>query len=222
MNNLYVLIASIVGFYVGKLMAAVSKDLPKKLLEECGESIDVTNDKVWHLEIFMALLFSLSAWFFPIGPQLIFILCVSCLLICCFITDYEHGILPDQFTLSLVWIGLIGTLYPVLIEPQEAILGAVFGYGFFWLSNVIYRYFRGVEGMYPGDFKLNAGIGACFGFKFLFLILFASSILLLVVTLIRFLFLKKNSKLDFLYQEIPYGCYASVVTIGSLFINHCC
>lgn len=218
MNNLYVLIALISGFFVGKLMARVSKDLPKKILEDCGESIDFTNTKVWHLEILLALLFFLSACFFPIGPQLIFTLCVSCLLICCFITDYEHGILPDQFTLSLVWVGLVGTLYPVFIEPQEAILGAVFGYGFFWLSNVIYRYFRGVEGMYPGDFKLNAGIGACLGLKLLFTILFASSILLLIVTALRFLFSKKDSKLDFLYQEIPYGCYASVVTIGSLFI----
>lgn len=62
------------------------------------------------LESSTALMFGLSALFFPLTPPLLFVLFVSCLLICCFITDFEHGILPDQFTISLIWVGLIGSL----------------------------------------------------------------------------------------------------------------
>ncbi len=168
--------------------------------------------KVFFLELAFAALFAISMLFFSIDWYLIFILTIFSLLTLCFITDFEHSILPDQFTISLVWVGLIASLFPIFITPTVAIIGAAGGYGIFWLLNAIYRTLRGREGMYPGDFKLNAGIGACFGIKLLLIILTISMLLLFIVTLIRFFVLNKKTQESFLFQEAPYGCYAALVT----------
>lgn len=210
MNNVYIFFGILAGFWIGKAMRFSLKTIYKTLLEE---EVRVK----WPLEIIIALFFGLTIYFFPLNIFLFFHLAICCFLMGCFITDYEYGILPDEFTLSLMWVGLVGSLFPLLPDPKEAILGAVVGYVFFWIFNLIYRYFRGVDGMYPGDFKLNAGIGACVGLKILFPILFASLVLSLIVTGVRFL-LRKGSKTSFLNQEIPYGCYASLVTMIALFI----
>lgn len=179
--------------------------------------------KIIVLEIGIALLFGISTLFFPIDFSLLFVLCASCLLICCFITDYEYGILPDQITLTLVWLGLIASLRPVFISSQEAIIGAVCGYGIFWLLNLIYRYFRKFEGMFPGDFKLNAGIGACVGIKLLLPILLISFVLMLVVTLIKVFYTQKVTDTghlvtSYLYKEIAYACFTTIVAFIALFL----
>lgn len=137
---------------------------------------------------------------------------------CCFITDLDHGILPDQFTLTFVWIGLIGSLYPVFLTPHQSIIGAVAGYGVFWLCNEIYRFFRHRDGMYPGDFKLNAGIGACVGVKWLFIIIGISVFAMLVGSLAQFIYSNRTLHAGYLYKEIAYGCYASVVTFIVLYL----
>lgn len=170
------------------------------------------------LEIGIALLFAISVLVFGISAPLLFVLAASCLLICCFITDYEYGILPDQFTLTLVWVGLIGSLIPIFIPPQSAIIGAVGGYGIFWIFNAIYRCIRGVDGMYPGDFKLNAGIGACVGLNRLLPILAISFLLMIAITLIQLLVLKRKTDTDYLNKEVAYACFASIVAIAAFYL----
>lgn len=179
--------------------------------------------KVPILEIGIALLFGISALFYPIDFRLLFILTTSCLLICCFVTDFEYGILPDQLTLTLVWVGLIGSLYPVFLSPQEAILGAVGGYGIFWGFNALYRMLRKYDGMFPGDFKLNAGIGACIGFKMLIPVLIISMAALIAITVVKVVFFSKSTNTghlysDILYKEVPYACYTSVVAIMAMYL----
>ena len=175
----------------------------------CGNSIGL---RAFLLEGTTALLFGSLMLFFPMNITLLFVLFVSCLMICCFLTDFDHGILPDQFTLTLVWIGLIGSLIPIFVTPREAIVGAVGGYGIFWLFNEIYRMFRGFDGMYPGDFKLNAGIGACLGIKWLMIVVLISFVFLILSAVIQLFSLKKSERSSILYKETPYGCYSSIVS----------
>ena len=180
----------------------------------CGFSLK----RYFLLELEMGLLFGLMLSF-PITPTMLFILLVTCLLICCFFTDFDYSILPDQLTLTLVWVGLIGSLFPIFLSPQEAIAGAVAGYGIFWMINEIYRYFRGREGMFPGDFKLNAGVGACIGIQLLFPVLAIALLLLIGFSLIKLIYFKKLSTLDFLKKEVAYGCYLSLVAIGTFYLK---
>ena len=48
--------------------------------------------------------------------------------------DIEHGLLPDQITLPLLWIGLIVNLYLELVPLSAAVLGATLGYVTFGCS----------------------------------------------------------------------------------------
>jgi len=182
----------------------------------CKHCHHPSNFRNFLLEVMVALLFGILMLCFPFNAPLLFVLIISCLLICCFITDFEHGILPDQFTLAIVWVGLIGSLFPIFITPRESIIGAVAGYGIFWCFNELYRSFRGFDGMFPGDFKLNAGIGACVGLKWLMPILLLSFLFLLSITVLQLLASKKKEYANFLYKEAPYGCYSSIVTGGAL------
>jgi prepilin signal peptidase PulO-like enzyme (type II secretory pathway) len=225
-------LSGIVGFYVGRLMAMTVHYLPLILLEGCDQGREprdiftwflqrknITDIKLAPFQWGIALLFGLSTLLFGVSIPVLFVLVVSCLLICCFFTDYEHGILPDQLTLTLVWIGLIGSLNPVFVYPSEAILGAVGGYGIFWMFNELFRYFRHQEGMYPGDFKLNAGIGACIGFKFLIPVLIISFVLLIVVTLGQHLFRKEKGNTSFFSREVPYACFVTVIIFVAIFFK---
>jgi leader peptidase (prepilin peptidase)/N-methyltransferase len=229
---LNVLLAVFLGYFAGKLMAMTVHFLPDILLDEGHQEREPRDIIKWFLQMNfplnfnvipyqagLALLFGLSTLFFGINPAVIFVWIVSWILISCFITDYQHGILPDELTLSLVWVGLIASLYPVFITPAEAIIGAVVGYGIFWIFNVIYRYFRGHDGMYPGDFKLNAGIGACVGFKVFIPVLILSLFLLIGVTLVQYLFTKKTNGSNYLSREVPYACFVSVVILPVIYFK---
>lgn len=168
------------------------------------------------IEIGIGLFFGLTALWFPIGPTFIFLLLVGCLLVCCFLTDFIYAVLPDQLTLSLLWVGLMGSLHPVFVNSEEAIIGAFGGYAIFWAFNEIYRYLRHQEGMYPGDFKLNAAIGACVGFKWLLTIMGGTMALLILTSFFQLLVYKKMTLKNYLQKEVPYGCYASLVGLGAI------
>ena len=194
--------------------------LQKGKCRHCGQPIGL---RVPLLEWGIGLLFGISALFFPIDFSLIFVLAASCILICCFITDFEYGILPDQLTYPLIWLGLIGSMSPVFINTHQAIIGAIVGYGIFWLINFIYRYLRKSDGMFPGDFKLNAGIGACVGIKVLVPVIAISLVLLIVGTFIKVLYGQKVTDTghlvnQYLHKEVAYACYISIVAIVSLFL----
>jgi len=185
---------------------------------KCQKCQNPLSLRTFLVELGTSILFGASEFFFTLNATLFFVLIVSCIMICCFVTDFEHSILPDQFTLTMIWMGLIASLFPIFVSPSEAIIGAVGGYGIFWLFNEMYRYYRGFDGMYPGDFKLNAGIGACLGLKWLMIILTLSMFLLLFVTAIRF-FTKPSTREGILHEESPYGCYSSVVTVAALYLS---
>lgn len=169
------------------------------------------------IEFFTAFLFAATLFFFPLTLETFFVLAVGCFLIVAFFTDYKEMLLPDQVTLPLLWLGLAGSLVPVFVRSQEALLGAILGYTLFWGFNIFYRYFRSLEGMYPGDFKLNAAIGACVGVGGLMQIISVTFAILLIVTVL--LYLLKNRRVDsaLLFEEVPYGCYSSMTTLVFLY-----
>ncbi|MDT8450003.1 MAG: A24 family peptidase [Wenzhouxiangellaceae bacterium] len=81
--------------------------------------------------------------------------------------DLDHQLLPDQFTLPLVWAGLLLNLFGVFTDLESAVIGAVAGYLILWLVFHAFRLATGKEGMGYGDFKLLAAIGAWFGWQVL-------------------------------------------------------
>jgi len=94
--------------------------------------------------------------------------------------DQETGLLPDDLTLPLVWIGLLLNLGGAFAPIEDAVIGAVAGYLALWLVFWGFKLLTGKEGMGFGDFKMNAAVGAFLDWKMLPLIILLSSLVNLV------------------------------------------
>ncbi|MBC7204351.1 MAG: prepilin peptidase, partial [Pusillimonas sp.] len=99
------------------------------------------------------------------------------------IIDAFTGLLPDELTLPLLWLGLLLSWLGISpVSLHQSVGGAVVGYGFLWLLALVFFWVRGKEGMGHGDFKLTAAMGAWLGYGILpFVLLLACALGLLVV-----------------------------------------
>lgn len=77
--------------------------------------------------------------------------------------DFRTQLLPDQFTLCLMWAGLLLALRPLWLSPAEAIAGAAIGYLSLWSIFWLFKLLTGKDGLGYGDFKLLAALGAWLG-----------------------------------------------------------
>jgi leader peptidase (prepilin peptidase) / N-methyltransferase len=77
--------------------------------------------------------------------------------------DSQTHYLPDTWTLSLLWLGLLLNTQNLLVPLHLAVWGAAFGYLIPWTILTLYRLVRGHEGMGYGDLKMLAMLGAWFG-----------------------------------------------------------
>lgn len=123
------------------------------------------------------------------------------LVVCTFI-DFDHMILPDEFTLSGIVIGLLGAA----INPDRGFLDALFGVliggGFLWFMAWLYFSLTENDGMGGGDIKLLAWLGAVLGYKAVpFVIVFSAVVGTVFGLALSF---RKESGLK---TAIPFGPY---------------
>jgi leader peptidase (prepilin peptidase)/N-methyltransferase len=91
--------------------------------------------------------------------------------------DFRTTLLPDQFTLPLLWLGLLAAAAASpYVTPAQAIWGAALGYLSLWSVYWMFKLVTGKEGMGFGDFKLLAALGAFVGAKGLIPIVLMSSL----------------------------------------------
>ncbi len=151
-------------------------------------------------ELSALILTLLTAWHF--GPSWAgFFACVlTWFLLALSLIDIHQQILPDEMTLPLLWLGLgLNTRY-LFTSPEQAILGAICGYGLLWLLYWLFKIITKKEGMGYGDFKLLACFGAWFGLFAIPPILLTASVLGSLVGL-SLLLLKKINRA----HPIPFG-----------------
>jgi len=158
------------------------------------------------LEVLMGLSWALLAWKFGPSPMLLEAVVLVSFLWVLSLIDYETGYLPDVLTLPGILLGLGFAWW--LGDVQSAVLGAVIGYGVFWLVAKLFFLATKQEGMGAGDFKLLAMLGAFMGWQALPFIVFVSSLVGAVVGLV-YLKLSKQSK----YTEIPFGPYLAMAGV---------
>ena len=79
--------------------------------------------------------------------------------------DLEHQILPDVITYPCIVFGLACSWFGGITTFPNALAGAAAGAALPTLVIVIYRLWRGVEGMGWGDVKYLAAIGAVVGLR---------------------------------------------------------
>jgi len=127
--------------------------------------------------------------------------------------DQETGLLPDDLTLPLVWIGLVVNLGSAFVPLRDAVLGAVAGYLSLWLVYWGYKLLTGKEGMGFGDFKMNAAVGALLGWKMLPLVIMLSSVVGLAFGLAQMFRARGGYDAGFRFHFGPYIAIAGIVAL---------
>jgi len=133
------------------------------------------------VEVLTCIFSVVIAYEFGFSWECFEVLVFSWFLIAVTFIDIDHQILPDILTLSLLWIGLLVNCFDVFTNSHDAILGAIIGYGFFWVVNTLFRLVRKKEGIGHGDFKLMAAAGAWLGWQLLPFVILCSSVLALLI-----------------------------------------
>src|SRR3990167_6605069 len=144
-------------------------------------------------------------WKFGISWQALSAMFFTWAVICLTFVDLDYHLLPDQLTLSLLWVGLLSSLYTLFINSHDAILGAIAGYLIFAITQWVFERITGKTGMGQGDFKFLAAMGAYLGWQMLPLI-----ILLASVSGIIFTFTHMVIKRQYKSVPLPFGPYLAV------------
>ncbi len=152
------------------------------------------------LELLMGVSWGLLAVHFGATAELAAALCLFFLLWVLSVIDLETGLLPNALTWPGIAAGLLFSWW--LGSWQDALIGALAGYGLFWSIARLFLWLTGREGMGHGDFKLLAMLGAFMGWQALPFIVLVSSV---VGALLGSLFLLLSKK--GLRAEIPFGPY---------------
>jgi leader peptidase (prepilin peptidase) / N-methyltransferase len=159
------------------------------------------------VELSTALLSALVAWRFGFHWYTAAALFLTWALIALTFIDFDTQLLPDNITLSLVWLGLIlslahvsGEQFPV--DSRSSILGGVAGYLSLWSVYWLFKLVTGKEGMGYGDFKLFAAFGTWLGWKMLPLIILLSAFTGAVVGIVLIAARGRDRNIP-----IPFGPY---------------
>jgi leader peptidase (prepilin peptidase)/N-methyltransferase len=154
------------------------------------------------VELITVLISLFWVWSLGVTTPAFLSIVFSLLLLTLSLIDQDVGLLPDGLTYSGIWLGLMVSLSYFFIGPQQAILGAMFGYLFLWFIATVYRFLRGHDGMGYGDCKMLAMLGAWVGVQAVVYIVILASGLAIGVALV-WMFRKR---LD-LQQRISFGPY---------------
>ncbi|WP_415063887.1 prepilin peptidase [Bdellovibrio sp.] len=164
------------------------------------------------VELITAVLFALSYHYAGLSWTLLeYLIFIFGLVVCTFI-DIDHMILPDEFTLSGIVIGLVGAALNPQRDFLDALFGVLMGGGFLWGMAYVYYLLTKQEGMGGGDIKLLAWIGALLGWKAIPFVIMSSAIIGSVVGLI----VARKQKAG-LKTVIPFGPYLALGAVLYLF-----
>jgi leader peptidase (prepilin peptidase)/N-methyltransferase len=147
-------------------------------------------------------------------------------------SDLEERILPDEFTLGGVGLGLIfsaivpitgGILGLIFMSSQhrravsvaDSVLAAAICGGALWLVAILYEKLRHREGLGFGDVKMVAMIGAFLGLQGALLTLLVGSLLGAVIGLGYTWFTGKDAST----YELPFGSFLGVAALVVAFFS---
>lgn len=138
----------------------------------CGTRISARYPLV---ELLTGLLFAAIAW--RVGPQPVALLWCgfAATLVAASFIDWETTLLPDVFTMNLLWVGLVVAALGYTVPLADAVWGIVAAALTLGGISKLWKLLRGSEGMAMGDVKLLAALGAWFGWSMLIPIVLAAS-----------------------------------------------
>ncbi|WP_440896003.1 prepilin peptidase [Amphibacillus sp. Q70] len=172
----------------------------------CGQSIR----KIYPLmEALTGLSFALSYWRFGLTIELILALLVASLAVIIIVTDQTYYLIPNKILLFFLPLFSIGRIVVPLTPWWSSLLGATIGFGLLFLIIIASK-----GGMGAGDMKYFALLGIVFGYPYIFLVFFLSTLYGAFVNLLL-LMLKKVSR----KSKVPFGPYISLAALTVLFFG---
>ncbi len=120
--------------------------------------------------------------------------------------DFEHFILPDELTLTLLLAGLGWTLLAQTDAVLDHALGSILGFGSLWLVAAIYRRLRNRDGLGSGDPRMLAAGGAWLGWEALPWVICLAAMAGLVLAVVR-QFVKGDTNWS---DPLPFGPALSI------------
>lgn len=170
------------------------------------------------IELLVGLLWVWSVWQFGVSLNALRVAVAGTILLGILMTDLQHYVIPDGFTVTGFLFALVMALAGVVLgdhgpfaEPLDALLGACAGAGMIaivgWLGEVA----LGKEAMGQGDITLMAMVGAMVGPGRSFLTVFlaagiGAAVFLLVVAPIGALQAKRRGE-PFTLPLVPFGVF---------------
>lgn len=182
------------------------------------------------VELLTAVTFALAVWQHGLTLPALKLCLYSWLILGCIFADFADRILPDQFTLGglalglgfAIWIHLPQGLPSLFVpfgwpEPVRSVIEALFGAGFpsitIYLLGELYYRIRQKDGLGLGDVKMIAMMGAFYGLPPTLLSILIGSFGGSLISLAFLYFAKKDSST----YELPFG---SFLGIASLVVVH--
>jgi len=187
------------------------------------------------VEIITGLLFAFLVWRFGVTLNALRYCILCAMLVTLAFSDAETRILPDEFTLGGLVVGVIfAALVPVpdamfravagisnwhlswrQISLGEAAFGVILPAGSLWLGGWLFQKIRHKDGLGFGDVKMMAMVGAFLGLRGTLLTLVVGSVLGSVIGIIYI----KATRQDVGTYELPFGTFLAAAAIGVALIG---
>lgn len=180
----------LIGYFFGKC-------------KSCGQRAPLHHPIVEFLCVISAVFL---LYFFGITIKAFASILFSWILIALFFLDSKTQLLPDSIVYTLLWLGLIFSIFDIHTSPPQAISAVVFIYLLLRFINSLYFLMRGREGMGAGDVKFAAALAAWLGLHPTVYVLVASAGANAVFWILQYYFPIKKS----LDEGVPFGPYLAV------------
>lgn len=161
------------------------------------------------IELLMAGVWTGSiAWLGPTVAALSAAL-LTTLLVGILLTDAEHMIIPDEFSLGGLGAGVGLSLAPGGLSPVQSLAGAALGFGLMWTAGTVGKWWAKREAMGGGDLKMMAMVGSFLGWRGVLLTVFLGS---LVGALVFLPALLRRER----FREVPFGVFLAMGGVAAL------
>jgi leader peptidase (prepilin peptidase)/N-methyltransferase len=173
------------------------------------------------VELLTALCFAWFAARYGFSIQTAKFCVFSCLLIGLIFSDLETLILPDEFTLGGLVIGLAFAPFTAVPQPLfprpfvEAAVGAALPAGTLWLLGWIFEKVRHKEGLGFGDVKMIAMVGAFLGVQGVLLTVILGSVAGSIIGLAYI----KVTKQDASTFQLPFATFLGAAALIAAVIS---
>ena len=173
---------------------------------KCHTKISLTY--LW-VELFCSVLFAYAGYTTPdlwlLALKLIFIAFV----LCAIVIDWQTFLLPDELTLSLLWLGLLTNWHGLISGSlASSVAGSALGYLSLWSVYWLFKLLTKRDGMGYGDFKFLAAILAWIGIDGFMPILLIAPVLGIIYFTVAYLLGKAK-----LQKPIPFGPFLGIAAI---------